>query len=85
MLCDMSIETKNIQLQIPFSSPREAKLVYEVLNVDKELKGIKRELSTDGAELIVNFEGEDLKKLRVSVNGFLQSIKLVTKTMACFP
>ncbi|CAG4910195.1 unnamed protein product [Colias eurytheme] len=80
----MAEENKKVYLTIPFPSSDDAQLAYEVLNVDKELKGVERNISTDKANLIVNFESSDFKRLRVTVNGFLQNLILVAKTMGMF-
>ncbi|XP_068629884.1 uncharacterized protein Tcs6 [Battus philenor] len=83
----MSEETlKNISLSIPFSSPKEAIIAYEILKVDKELIGtnIKRDVKIDKTELVINFEGTDTKKLRVAVNATFKNLLLIIKTLSEF-
>lgn len=76
----------DICVTIPFPSPESASLAYDVLNVDKELKrtGVQRIIETNSENLIINFHGEDLKKLRVAVNGLIQNVLLVVKTINQF-
>lgn len=76
----------NVCLRIPFSSSEHASIAYEVLNVDRELRGsgVHREISKDGVNLVVKFEGVDLKKIRVAVNAFLRNVLLVVKTIEFF-
>ncbi|KAJ8722704.1 hypothetical protein PYW07_003884 [Mythimna separata] len=76
----------DICVTIPFPSSETATLAYDVLNVDKELKrsGVQRKIETNSENLVINFHGEDLKKLRVAVNGLIQNILLVVKTIDQF-
>lgn len=76
----------NICLTIPFPSAELALLVYEVLSVDKELKGsgVQRTIENEGLNVVINFNGEELKKLRVAANAIIKNIKLIVKTEQLF-
>ncbi|KAI8318968.1 transcription factor Pcc1 [Martensiomyces pterosporus] len=73
-------------LTIPFGDARLASIAKESLSVDREISGdkISRQISTDGANLVVTFHADSLRMLRVSVNGFMDSLILVTKTIEAF-
>ncbi|CAH2073925.1 unnamed protein product, partial [Iphiclides podalirius] len=83
----MAEETlKNISLSIPFETPKEAIIAYEILKVDKDLKGsrVKRNVTINNNELVINFEGTDTKRLRVAVNATFKNILLIIKTLSEF-
>ncbi|CAH4029602.1 unnamed protein product [Pieris brassicae] len=73
-----------VSLNIPFSTNDHARIAYDVINVDKELKNVFRSLAVEDSNLIIHFEGDDYKILRLSVNGLLQNLSLVTKTISLF-
>ncbi|CAG9114294.1 unnamed protein product [Plutella xylostella] len=77
------LKSNKLLLTIPFPSDETASLARDVLSVDKELKGnlLKKTISVDGSNLIVEFYSADLKLLRVASNAFLKNIVLVVKTI----
>ncbi|KAJ2546024.1 hypothetical protein EV175_005750, partial [Coemansia sp. RSA 1933] len=56
------------------------------LQVDQEISAgkINRTVATSGNELVVEFDAESLRMLRVGLNGFMESIILVTRTLNTF-
>jgi len=73
-------------LDVPFSTKREAEIVYNSLRVDKEPKkgGNIKTLSVNGTTLHVHFESKEARLLRVAVNGFMDHLILVTQTIQQF-
>lgn len=81
-----STDKTAITLKLSFTSNDNASLVYDVLNVDKELKGsgVHREFQLKSNVLYIEFKSLDLKRLRVAVNAILKNILLITKTVENF-
>jgi len=83
-------EQKNfltLNLFIPFPSVREALIAYNSLRVDKEPGrggSLIRQLDLSGSQLSVRWRASEARLLRVSVNGFLDHLALVTQTIAEF-
>lgn len=75
-----------MSLEIPFDSKRTAEIAYNSLRVDPEPKrsGSKKELRLDGNRLLVQFNCEEARTLRVSVGSFLDLLTLVIDTMIQF-
>ncbi|KAI8985889.1 CTAG/Pcc1 family, partial [Pilobolus umbonatus] len=73
-------------IDIPFPNDRLASIAEQVLSVDKELRAeqVKRTLTVDKNTLKVHFQCDNIKLLRVSVNSFLESLLMVTRTMDAF-
>ncbi|KAJ2195714.1 hypothetical protein IW143_002480 [Coemansia sp. RSA 520] len=71
---------------VPFGEPRLARIASESLQVDRELSGDKvvRTISVEDANLVVSFTANSLRVLRVSINGFMDSLILVTRTLEAF-
>ncbi|ORX74841.1 transcription factor Pcc1, partial [Linderina pennispora] len=65
---------------------RLADIAKNSLSVDREINGDKssRQITTDGSNLVVTFSAETARILRVSVNGFMDSLILVTRTIEAF-
>jgi len=77
----------SLELTVPFGTEREAEIAYNSLRVDAEpSKGgaITREMHTDGTRLCVKWCAAEARKLRVSVNGFMEHLALVIQTIAEF-
>ncbi|KAJ2777839.1 hypothetical protein GGI15_004381, partial [Coemansia interrupta] len=74
------------KLTIPFTSARHATIACNSLSVDSELSSdkVQRTISTSDAQLLVTFSATTLRMLRVSINGFMDSLILVTKTLESF-
>ncbi|ESO99803.1 hypothetical protein LOTGIDRAFT_205233 [Lottia gigantea] len=79
-------DVNKVDLNVPFSSKREAEIAYGTLSVDKEPKrgGVKRVVSVDDRFLKVHFEAEEVRSLRVSINSFMDYLLLVIQTIEKF-
>ncbi|OAD61897.1 L antigen family member 3 [Eufriesea mexicana] len=73
-------------LSIPFPSSREAEIVYQVLRVDKEPSrgSITKNLTLDNNLLKVVISGTEVRKIRVALTSFFDSLILVIETMQLF-
>ena len=73
-------------LEVPFSSEREAGIAYDALRVEKEppRSCVSRDMRQDGCVLRIKFQAAEARNLRVSVNGFLEHLILVTDTILQF-
>ncbi|KAI9501691.1 transcription factor Pcc1-domain-containing protein [Coemansia spiralis] len=73
-------------LTVPFEDPRLASITAESLKVDQELSvdKVSRCISVNDRSLIVTFAADSLRMLRVSINGFMDSLILVTRTLDTF-
>lgn len=76
----------NVELSIPFSTAREAEVVYQVLKVDKEppRSSVVKKLEHTNNLLRVSFSSSEIRKLRVGVTSFFESLILVTETIQQF-
>ena len=75
-----------MQLSVPFETDRLARIAYDALRVDPEppRSGLQKRLDVDGDVLKVEFRSESAKSLRVGVNNFFESLKLVVNTQERF-
>ena len=75
-----------MKLDIPFATAREAEIAFDALRVEVEpaRSRVKRRLELSGAVLTANFVADSARSLRVSVNGFLEHVVLVTQTLSQF-
>ncbi|RUS82532.1 hypothetical protein EGW08_009704 [Elysia chlorotica] len=85
----MSITEANClsaELNVPFPSAYEAGVAYGSLSVDKEPKrgNVTRELHVEGNVLHVRFQAKEARTIRVSINSFMDHLKLVCETIAEF-
>ncbi|XP_078050830.1 EKC/KEOPS complex subunit LAGE3-like [Augochlora pura] len=76
----------NVNLSIPFPSPREAEIVYQVLKVDKEPSrgSVSKELTLNNNILKLVISGTEARKVRVALTSFFDSLILVTETIQKF-
>ncbi|XP_033325127.2 EKC/KEOPS complex subunit LAGE3 [Megalopta genalis] len=76
----------NVNLSIPFPSPREAEIVYQVLRVDKEPSrgSVSKELTLNNNLLKLVISGTEARKVRVALTSFFDSLILVTETIQQF-
>lgn len=74
------------RLVVPFASQEEATVAFNSLRVDREpLRGnVLKTFAVQGTALIVEFEGEQAKHLRVSVNTLIDLLVLVVRTIDRF-
>lgn len=75
----------NRSLQVPFPTARLAKTALRAIQVDPELSPlVRRDLSVPDAtpdRLQVDYSATTNRMLRVSVNSFMDSLKLVVEVM----
>jgi EKC/KEOPS complex subunit PCC1/LAGE3 len=73
-------------LEIPFASAEHASIAKRVIEVDAELQphAVKRELSVDGDKLVATFRTLTVRLARLTVNGFLENVDLVVRTIETF-
>ncbi|KAJ2447399.1 hypothetical protein GGF42_005449 [Coemansia sp. RSA 2424] len=76
----------SITLSIPFADARLAGIAKNSLVVDRELSEdkVSRNIDTRDSLLVATFSADTLRMLRVSVNGFMDSLILVSKTLEAF-
>ncbi|KAJ2459320.1 hypothetical protein GGF42_001539 [Coemansia sp. RSA 2424] len=76
----------SITLNIPFADARLAGIAKNSLVVDRELSEdkVSRNIDTRDSLLVATFSADTLRMLRVSVNGFMDSLILVSKTFEAF-
>ncbi|KAH0549323.1 uncharacterized protein LOC123261040 [Cotesia glomerata] len=76
----------SIKLSIPFPTARDAEIAYQVLRVDSEPKRscVSKTLTVDNQILNVNFTGKEIRKIRVGLTSFFDSLTLVTETLKEF-
>ncbi|KAK0389370.1 hypothetical protein NLU13_2945 [Sarocladium strictum] len=65
----------SLSLQVPFPTPRLANTALRALQVDPELSPLVRR------DLSVDYSATTNRMLRVSVNSFMDSLKLVVEVM----
>lgn len=69
-------------LQFPFPSNRLATTALDAIQVDPELSPlVHRDLSVSDASLLVHYQATTNRMLRVAVNSFMDSLKLVVQVM----
>ncbi|XP_061589340.1 L antigen family member 3-like [Cololabis saira] len=73
-------------LDVPFPSSRQAAIALRSLSPDKEPRkcGVNKNLSVSGAMMSARWSADEARILRVSVNSFLDHLKLVLETMEMF-
>ncbi|KAM4059057.1 transcription factor pcc1 domain-containing protein [Hirsutella rhossiliensis] len=74
----------SLALRIPLPDPRLASAALDALHVDAELSPlVRRHLSLDDARtlLCVDYQATTNRMLRVAVNSFMDSVKLVLDVM----
>ncbi|KAJ2695179.1 hypothetical protein H4218_005310 [Coemansia sp. IMI 209128] len=82
----MSALPHSLTLKVPFADARLAGIAKRSLIVDRELSEgkVSRKIDTQDSTLIATFRADTLRMLRVSVNGFMDSLILVSKTFDAF-
>jgi len=75
-----------ITVRIPFTSHHHADIAKQAIEVDAELqpRAVRRTLSVEGDDLVVTFETLTIRLARLTVNGFLENVDLVIRTLAEF-
>lgn len=75
-----------IEIEIPLHSEDQATAVYRALDPDPEVKPqeLTKKLHVSGSNLKVNFAAKSDRSLRVSVNGFMDSLREVLECLSEF-
>ncbi|RKP09991.1 CTAG/Pcc1 family [Thamnocephalis sphaerospora] len=77
-----------LTLRIPFPSAAQADIARRAIEPNREPRKdlLVRELAVDAdaSTLEARFRARNVKTLRVSVNSFLESVVLVSRTMSAF-
>ncbi|KAN0092953.1 transcription factor Pcc1 [Tylopilus felleus] len=75
-----------VTVRIPFATNKHATIAKQVIDVDAELQkdAVKRTLTVEGDDLIATFQTLTVRLARLSVNGFLENIDLVIRTIGDF-
>ncbi|KAF2670139.1 Pcc1-domain-containing protein [Microthyrium microscopicum] len=69
-------------LRIPYPSAHLANTAIRALQVDKELSAlVSRTFALEGTTMVVNYAATTNRMLRVAVNGFMESLRLVVHCM----
>ncbi|GAB1521749.1 hypothetical protein RhiTH_004846 [Rhizoctonia solani] len=79
-------EWHTITVRVPFLSPAHASIAQKTIQVDKELQphAVKRTLTVEGNDLVATFSTLTLRLARLTLNGFLENVDLVSRTMMEF-
>ncbi|XP_035723704.1 EKC/KEOPS complex subunit LAGE3-like isoform X1 [Vespa mandarinia] len=75
-----------VEFSIAFATTREADVVYQVLRVDKEppRSGVIKKIEQKDNQLQISFSSTEVRKLRVGITSFFDSLTLVTETIQQF-
>lgn len=75
-----------MNVKIPFEDEKTATIVYNSLRVDPEPKRSQmvKEMKVEGNHLVVNFNCQEARTMRVSVNSFFDLLSLVLQTVDQF-
>jgi len=73
-------------VRIPFASGHHATIAKQVIEVDAELQpqAVKRTLTVEDDTLIATFQTLTVRLARLTVNGFLENVDLVVRTLEEF-
>jgi len=72
-----------IKVSIPCLSEEHAKIVKQVIEVDRELQphAVKRTLDVEGLNIIVTISTLTIRLARLSLNAYLENVDLVVRTL----
>jgi len=75
-----------VTVRIPFASAKHATIAKQVIEVDAELQphAVERTLTVEDDILIATFKTLTIRLARLTVNGFLENVDLVVRTLADF-
>lgn len=75
-----------VKIEIPYNTQREAEIVRNSLQVDREPKrsGSSKVFSIKGNTLCVEIRSPDVRQLRTAVSSFMDLLHLATKTVNQF-
>jgi len=73
-------------VRIPFASAKHALIAKQAIEVDAELQphAVERLLAVEGDILIATFKTLTIRLARLTINGFLENVDLVVRTLAEF-
>ena|SRR6218665_1374970 len=78
------------EIEIPFESERHAKIVADSLLVDWRHEsanfagGTLKNIHTKGTHMVINFQSDSAKHLRVNINSILEFVHLLIETIDNF-
>jgi len=75
-----------VTVRIPFASAKHASIAKQVIEVDAELQlhAVQRILMVEDDTLIATFKTLTIRLARLTVNGFLENVDLVIRTLGAF-
>ncbi|KII85039.1 hypothetical protein PLICRDRAFT_116877 [Plicaturopsis crispa FD-325 SS-3] len=75
-----------INVRIPFASTHHATIAKQAIEVDKELQAqsVKRTLTVEDDVLVATFQTLTIRLSRLTVNGFLENVDLIARTLGEF-
>jgi len=75
-----------VTVRIPFASAKHATIAKQAIEVDAELQphAVQRMLLVEDDTLIATFNTLTIRLARLTVNGFLENVDLVVRTLAEF-
>jgi len=73
-------------VRIPFASPKHAIIAKQAIEVDAELQphAVERILTVEDDVLIATFKTLTIRLARLTVNGFLENVDLIVRTLGDF-
>lgn len=76
----------SVSVRIPFANNEHATIAKQVIEVDAELQksAVKRTLTVEDNQLVANFDTLTVRLARLVVNGFLENVDLVARTIGEF-
>ncbi|KAF9456762.1 transcription factor Pcc1-domain-containing protein [Collybia nuda] len=81
-----NVDTIDRIIGIPFGSNKQATIAKQAIEVDAELQtqAVKRTLEVKNEVLIASFSTLTIRLARLTVNGFLENVDLVVRTLESF-
>ncbi|KAF7965255.1 hypothetical protein HWV62_3440 [Athelia sp. TMB] len=75
-----------VTVRIPFASGKHATIAKQAIEVDAELQphAVQRTLTVEDDTLVATFKTLTVRLARLTVNGFLENVDLVVRTLEEF-
>jgi len=75
-----------VTVRIPFASAKHATIAKQAIEVDAELQphAVERSLTVEDDTLVATFKTLTIRLARLTVNGFLENVDLVVRTLGEF-
>ncbi|KIK19702.1 hypothetical protein PISMIDRAFT_107181 [Pisolithus microcarpus 441] len=75
-----------VTVHIPFANNGHATIAKRVIEVDAELQkdAVKRTLAVEDNQLVATFDTLTVRLARLVVNGFLENVDLIARTIGEF-